>query len=156
MRYLMFVVMILTVLWSAQGQAFDASSMRFRIQPLGSTGYDYSATWNPLSETAMLRIGLVLYGADSFLVNKSISFATASAVDFETDDNIPRRGFCEVIQWQLEYEPGLPNYLMYVGLRGPACERVAKEFDILQVRFNFKGISLPHFVPIDVAVDISR
>ncbi|AHZ86069.1 hypothetical protein AB1A81_02095 [Bdellovibrio bacteriovorus] len=159
MRYLMLVVMVLTVLWSAYGQAMqtmEASRMSFRIQPLGGKGYDYSAIWNPISETAMLRIGLVLNSADAFLVNKSISFATASAVDFETSEGISRRGHCEVDQWYLEYEPGLPNYLMYVGMKGPGCADIAKEFDILQVRFNFKGISLPQFVPIDVAVDISR
>ncbi|WP_374034727.1 hypothetical protein ACES2I_02140 [Bdellovibrio bacteriovorus] len=159
MRYLMLVVMVLTILWSAYGQAMqtmEASRMSFRIQPLGGKGYDYSAIWNPLSETAMLRIGLVLNAADAFLVNKSISFASASEVDFETNQGSTARGYCLVDQWYLEYEPGLPNYLMYVGMKGPGCEEVAKKFDIMQVRFNFKGISLPQFVPIDVAVDISR
>lgn len=157
MRYLMFIVMILAVLWSAHAHSADSLGMRFRIQALGEHGYEYSSTWNPLTLTAHLRVGLVLENANEFLSKKSISFSTAEKVDFFTDVNSQEPVSCQqVSQWHLEYEPGLPSHLMFVALKGEGCEEVAKNFANLQVRFVFKGISLPHFVPFDVAVDVSR
>ncbi|WP_347355995.1 hypothetical protein [Bdellovibrio sp.] len=159
MRYLMFVVMLLAVLWSAEGYTMTPPSegqMSFRIQSLGEQGYEYSSLWNPLTQVALLRIGLVLSTADAELINQSISFGTATEVLFESNDPQASKSCQQVSQWHFEYEPGLPNYLMYVALKGPGCAVVAKYFDNLQVQFKFRGISLPQFVPIDVSVHISR
>lgn len=159
MRYLMFVVMLLAVLWSAEGYTANPSTegrMSFRIQSLGPQGYEYSSLWNPLTQVALLRIGLVLSQADAELINQSISFGTAAEVLFESNDVEARKSCHQVSQWHFEYEPGLPNYLMYVALKGPGCALVAKYFDKLQVQFLFRRISLPPFVPIDVSVHISR
>ncbi|UXR65317.1 hypothetical protein EZJ49_03510 [Bdellovibrio bacteriovorus] len=159
MRYLMFVVMLLVALWSVEGYTLNSpqeGQMSFRIQSLGARGYEYSSLWNPLTQVALLRIGLVLSKADVELINQSISFGTASEVLFESNDSQSNQSCQQVSQWHFEYEPGLPNYLMYVALKGPGCARVAKYFDNLQVKLRFRGISLPQFVPIDVSVNISR
>ena len=159
MRYLMFVVMLLAVLWSAEGYTMNPPAegqMHFRIQSLGQRGYEYSSLWNPLTQVALLRIGLVLSQADAELINQSISFGTATEVLFESNDPQASKACNQVNQWHFEYEPGLPNYLMYVALKGPGCAYVARSFDNLQVKFSFRGISLPPFVPIDVSIHISR
>ncbi len=157
MRYLMLIVMILAVLWSAHAHSAEIPGMRFRIQKLGESGYEYSSTWNSLTKTAHLRVGLVLQSANDFLNKKSISFSTAEKVEFFIDGDSQDHVNCQHIsQWHLEYEPGLPNYLMFIALKGEGCEDVAQNFAERPVRFVFKRISLPHFVPFDVALDVSR
>nr|WP_295900122.1 hypothetical protein [uncultured Bdellovibrio sp.] len=156
MRYFVFVLMVLVSLWSAYSQAAD-NFMSFKINTLAPGKYDYSFVWNPVTQEATLRVGLVADKVDPFLQDKEISFTNAQKAEFEALDFPKVVQGCEAIShWQFEYQPGLPNYLMYMTLKGPNCEKVAQVFDILQVRMRFIGVSVVSFEPIDVAVDISR
>ncbi|WII70610.1 hypothetical protein QJS83_09085 [Bdellovibrio sp. 22V] len=156
MRYFVFLLLVLIGMWSIESYAADAR-MSFRIQELGNNQYDYSAIWNPVTEEVLLRVGLVVDKVDPLLQDKEISFQTAREAQFIALD-LPEIGEnCEqVSQWHFDYQPGLPDYLMFVTLKGAGCQKVGEMFDILQVRLRFMGVSLLHFEPIDVAVDISR
>lgn len=157
MRYFVFLLMVLVSLWSAHSQATDYNFMSFRINSFGPHQYDYSFVWNPVTEEATLRVGLVVEKIDPFLQDKEISFSSAQKADYVALDFPEIAEGCKTVtHWQFEYRPGLPNYLMYVTLKGPACQKVAKVFDILQIRMRFMGVSLLQFEPIDVAIDISR
>ncbi|MBV2169279.1 MAG: hypothetical protein KUL82_11295 [Bdellovibrio sp.] len=156
MKYLVFILMVLVGLWSFSSHA-SYNSMSFKIRSLGPHQYEYSSVWNPVTEEATLRVGLVLDKIDPFLQDKPLSFATAHKAEFVALD-LPEVGEdCEMIShWQFEYSPGLPHYLMYLTLKGSGCKKVSELFDVLQMRLRFTGVSLLQIEPIDVAVDISR
>ncbi|GEM_PF-1981358 len=156
MRYFMFVIVILVSMWSVTGEA-AYSSMSFRIQTFGPHQYDYSSVWNPLTQEATLRVGLVPEKIDAALADKTVSFSTASKTEYVALD-LPEIGeeCSAVTHWQFEYQPGLPSYLMFLTLKGAGCKQVADMFDILQMRLRFYGVSLPQSEPVDVIVDISR
>lgn len=156
MKYFFFLVLVVVGMWSINSQAAD-SQMSFRINSFGPNQYDYSAVWNPVTQEATLRVGLVLDKAKSDLADKSISFSTARQVELVALDFPELSENCTAVDhWQFEYQPGLPNYLMFMTLKGAGCERVAKVFDILQVRLRFLGVSMIDFEPVDIAVEISR
>ncbi|KHD88956.1 MAG: hypothetical protein OM95_05670 [Bdellovibrio sp. ArHS] len=156
MRYFVFLMMLLVGLWSAQSQALD-SKMSFRIRELAPNQYEYSSMWNPVTEEALLRVGLVIDQVDPVLEGKNISFSSARKAEFVAKDWPEIGENCKVISdWHFEYSPGLPHYLMYMTLQGPGCQRVARYFDYLQIRLRFLDVSLINFEPIDVAVEISR
>ncbi|UOF00006.1 hypothetical protein [Bdellovibrio reynosensis] len=163
MRYFVFVLTLLCALWSFESQAFaepagnDVKTINLKIRPLSSGQYEYSYVWNDLTEEAHLRIGLVVESIDTVLKEKTISFASAKELTLTALD-APKwvEGCSKVHSWQFEYQPGLPNYLMHLNLKGRNCKWVAEVFDILQIRLEFRGVSVDDAVPFDVNANISR
>lgn len=157
MRYLMFLLMGLSILWSIHGMALPVYKMSFQIQPYGSKGYECSSVWNPLTQEALIRVGLIFQRSDDLLLDKSISFGRAQVVEFLSRKVPEIADKCRVVsQWHFDFEPGLSTHLMYLALKGPGCEKVAKSFDVLQPQLQFKGIFLSPQLPVDVIVDIDR
>lgn len=156
MRYFVFLMMVLVSLWSVHSQAVD-NQMSFRIRELAPNQYEYSSLWNPVTQEALLRVGLVVDQIDPVLVGRDISFSSARKAEFVAKDWPELGEDCKVVSdWHFDYSPGLPHYLMYMTLQGPGCERVAHLFDYLHVRLRFIGVSLLNFEPVDVAIEISR
>lgn len=157
MRYLVLVLILLCGLWSFETYAEEPSYIKSKIRPISSGQFEYSFVWNDLTEEADIRIGLLVEKIDPLLADKTISFATAKEVSLSSMDAPKWVQSCsKVTNWQFEYHPGLPNYLMYLRLKGRQCKWVAEVFDILQIRLQFRGVSLDPAVPVDVNMDISR
>lgn len=163
MRYFVFVLTLLCALWSFESQASadpvsnDIKNIKLKIRPMSSGQFEYSYVWNELTEEAVLRIGVVVENIDPSLKEKTISFATAKELTLTAID-APKwvEGCSKVHSWQFEYQPGLPNYLMHLNLKGPQCKWVAEVFDILQIRLLFHGVSVDDALVFDVNADISR
>ena len=157
MRYLVMVTLILVNLWAMESLALDVP-MRFEIKRLGQNrnSLEKSVVWNPTTQEAMVRMGLVPTYVDPILTEKIINFATARAVEV-----VPLaypelgEGCTEVSQWQFEYRPGLPDYLMYITLKGPNCQRLAEHLEVYNTRFRFIGLA-QDLDPIDVSIEIVR
>ena len=131
--------------------------MSFKIRELAPNQYDYSFVWNPVTEEANLRLGLVLQTADSVLIDQELRFSLADGVTY-TPTDVPElaEGCATVAHSQFDYQPGLPSYLMFVTLKGPNCERMAKMFDDLQIRMHFAGVAISSTEKSNLVVDISR
>ena len=132
-------------------------SMKFNINKVGqNNSNEKSITWNPNTQEAIVRMGLVPNFIDPALADKSVNFATAQAVQVIPVDMPELANSCnQVTQWQFEYHPGLPTYLMYITLKGPDCQRLAESLELYNTRFRFVQVST-QADPIDVAVQISQ
>lgn len=158
MRYLVTLSILVSALWSVESMAVDLS-MKFNVKTFGQSGsLEKSVVWNPETQEAMVRMGLVPAFIDQSLQDKVVSFSTAKTVEIVPLDNPELGQGCEVVsQWQFEYRPGLPDYLMYLTLKGPNCQRLAEVMELYHTRLRFVGLSATtQASSIDVAVEIGR
>ncbi len=156
MKYTLLLLVAVVGFWSNASEA-AYNFMSFKIRELGPHQYDYSFVWNPVTEEANLRLGLVLDKADSGLADRELRFSLAEGVAYTPTDVPELAEGCEtVVHSQFEYQPGLPSYLMFVTLKGANCQRMAKMFDDLQIRMHFTGVAISATEKSNLIVDISR
>lgn len=156
MKYTIMSLIAVVVFWANASEA-AYSFMSFKIRELGPKQYDYSFVWNPVTEEANLRLGLVLVKADPVLVDQELRFSLAEGVSYTATDVPELLEGCEtVVHSQFDYQPGLPSYLMFVTLKGSNCQRVAKLFDDLQIRMHFAGVAISATEKSNLVLDISR
>ncbi|HWU41868.1 MAG TPA: hypothetical protein VN132_00480 [Bdellovibrio sp.] len=156
MRYLVILAMSVAALWSIESFAADLD-MEFVIKPFDSSGsLEKSVVWNPSTQEATVRLGLIPKSIDPILSDAVVNVSTAKSVEiFPVDFPEMSEGCDTVSQYQFEYRAGLPDYLMYLTLKGPNCQRLAENIELYNTRLRFLGVSTPTN-PIDLAVKISR
>jgi len=155
MRLFLVFMTALSFLYSAQSLAADRV-LKFKIRKLSANLYDTSYVWNPHTQEATIRMGLV-QSEDAVILDRPLAMSSAKSVKLVVLDALEYTEGCSTVKrWQLEYQPDLPDYLMYVTLKGPTCERLAKYIDIFHTRWRFLGLSDAVFMEQDVSVEISR
>lgn len=156
MKYLLVLFTFAIGLWSLDSMAVDLA-MKFNLNKVGQTNdTEKSVTWNPNTQEAIVRMGLVPSFIDPSLSDKSVDFSTAHTVQVVPMDMPELAETCnQVTQWQFEYRPGLPNYLMYITLKGPDCQHLAEYLELYNTRFRFVQVSTQTDA-VDVAVQISQ
>ncbi len=156
MRYLVILTIILAGLWSMESMALDVP-MRFRIKTFGGKdNIEKSVIWNPTTQEAMIRMGVVPISVDPFFEQNYVNFMSAEKVEvIPVDDPDLSKGCDQVSQWQFEYRSGLPDYLIFITLKGPNCLRLAENLEFYNTRFRFLKAST-QADPIDVALQIGR
>lgn len=157
MRYLVTITLVMVSFWALESLALDLP-MRFEVKRLGQQrkSLEKSVVWNPTTQEAMVRMGLVPTYVDPILTEKILNFATARTVEVvPLVDPELGEGCTEVSQWQFEYRPGLPDYLMYITLKGPNCQRLAEHLEVYNTRFRFIGLAT-EVDPVDVSIEIVR
>lgn len=156
MKNVSLLILALIGFWCHTSQA-AYGLMKFKIKELAPHQYDYSFVWNSVTQEASLRMGLVLEKADPELVGKEIRFSSAKNAGYVPMDVPEFWEGCETVaHWQFEYQPGVPEHLMFVTLRGPSCERMGQLFDILQIRMHFKEVAISSQEKSNINIDISR
>ena len=156
MRYLVFLLAIAAMSWSMQCLAVDIP-MKFAVKNLGPQSVEKSVSWNPTTQEAMVRIGLVPTSISPILADKTFSLSSAKQVQvIPLDYPEMAEGCSQVTQWAFEYQPGFPDYLMYITLKGPTCEKLGNYLEMYNTRFRFVGVSALNSDPVDVAVEVSR
>lgn len=156
MRYLVLLATVLTGLWSAQSRAEDLP-MKFRVKTFGKkNNLEKSVIWNPTTQEAMIRMGVVPSYIDPFLEQNAVDFMSAQEVEVIPQGNPNLMVGCDkVSQWQFEYRSGLPDYLLFITLKGPNCLRLAENFELYNTRIRFLQAST-QTDPVDVSLEISR
>lgn len=156
MRYLVAISLIFVTTWSIESMSMDLR-MKFGVKNFDQTGHlEKSVVWNPATQEATVRMGLVPIEIDPILADKFLNLSSAKEVQiFPLDFPEKSDGCRQVSQWQFEFRPGLPDYLMYLILRGPSCQAFAESLEIYNTRLRFLGVST-QADPIDVSVEISR
>jgi hypothetical protein len=154
-RLFLSLAAFVSVLFSLNAHALDRV-VRFKIRKLAPHIYDASYVWNPFTKEATIRMGLEAVD-NSVLIDRPLSLSSARDVKLIIVDGLEYMEGCELVtRWQMNLEPNLPDYLMYVTLQGSHCQRVAQNIEIFQTRWRFLGLSDTAFIPQDVSVEISR
>lgn len=156
MRYLVVLGMILTGFWSLHSGAEDLP-MKFRIKNFGlKDNVEKSVVWNPTTQEAMIRMAVVPSYIDPFFEKNDVNFMTATGVQMiPLDKPELTKGCDQVSQWQFEYHPGLPDYLLFITLKGPNCLAVATSLETYNTSFRFLKVAT-QADPVDVELEISR
>ncbi|MDG0817087.1 hypothetical protein [Bdellovibrio svalbardensis] len=156
MRYLVILTILLVNMWSMESMAADLP-MRFRVKTFGlQNNLEKSVIWNPTTQEAMIRMGVVPTYVDPFFEDNYVNFMAAEKVEV-TPLDAPEiiNGCDQVSQWQFEYRSGLPDYLLFITLKGPNCLRLAENLEYYNTRFRFLKASTQTY-PIDVSIEIGR
>lgn len=149
-------IVLSVFLFSSIGHALD-KRMTFRLMSYGPNKYEISSSWNPQTQTALVRMGLIPVSVDSGLQDKVVPFSSAQSVTFTLLDMPEVSMECgQVSSWHFEYSPDLPNLLMYISLKGPGCQKLTQNLEIYLMRFRFAGLFLTPTESIDVSVEVSR
>lgn len=117
-----FFILSLFMLCAAPAWATE-HAMFFQVKQISPDIWDYSAVWNETTHSMLYQIALVPQKIDPSIGDQAVSMSLAQKVEVVLLDAPDFLANCaEVTQAQFEYQPGLPEYLLYLTLRGSACK----------------------------------
>ena len=154
MRYLGFGLLLGLLVSHASA---DTLKMSFLIAPLNPTEFEKSVSWNPTTQEALIRLTLVPAAIDPILAKQTLDFSTAKSVQLTVLQSATPTENCSVVsQLQFAYRPDLPDYLMFITLKGEACQGFANNFELYKTNLHFSGMTVPESNPADIDLVIGQ
>jgi hypothetical protein len=143
------------VLFFAEAKALD-KSFKFQQHQNQFKQGEYSTVWNSSAQEASVRINLDMISVPDDMSTKTVNMSTAKSVEVIALTDTFALDACSVVsQWNFEYQPGLPTYLLEFTLKGAGCQEAAQALQFIPFRLRFLSITDQTVEPIDASVDIS-
>lgn len=125
---------------SSYAQTSTDIQIKFRIKQLASGIYDFSSIWNEEQQTATIRTNLISVTIDDRVLNKTINVIKDQPITIELLSESEFLKNCDVVnKLNFEYVPQLPEYLVFLTLKGAECKTKAEKLVSKKIRLKFNA-----------------